>query len=313
MFRLPDSWVWDFWLAQDQDTYHLFYLYASRALQEPGRRHLQAGIGHAVSMDLVSWERVADAVVRGDSPSFDQTATWTGSVVQGPGGSWFMFYTGTTQLPDGTLRQQIGRATSTDLYHWVKDEQNPLVCADSRWYETLGGPVPWRDEHWRDPWVFADPAGDGWHMLITARANGGPLDERGVVGHATSGDLAHWQVQPPLPEPGAGFGQLEVFQLENVDGRWVLIFNCLASEFSAARAAAGGPGGVWAASAESALGPFDLAGATRLTDEGLYVGKVVRDPSGDWVFLAFENDDGDGGFVGSLTDPLRIGWAGDTL
>ena len=37
MFRLPDSWVWDFWLAKDQDTYHLFFLYASRALHDPDR------------------------------------------------------------------------------------------------------------------------------------------------------------------------------------------------------------------------------------------------------------------------------------
>ena len=28
---------------------------------------------------------------------------------------------------------------------------------------------------WRDPWVFPDPAGDGWHMLITARAAAGPV------------------------------------------------------------------------------------------------------------------------------------------
>ena len=50
-----------------------------------------------------------------------------------------MFYTGTTQTPDGPLIQQVGLATSTDLHHWVKDKRNPLVQADSRWYETLGG------------------------------------------------------------------------------------------------------------------------------------------------------------------------------
>jgi beta-fructofuranosidase len=261
----------------------------------------------------VAWERVADAIVRDDAPGFDQTATWTGSVIQGPDGTWSMFYTGTTRCEDGTLRQQVGRATSADLYHWVKDERNPLVCADPRWYETLGGADPWRDEHWRDPWVFADPGGDGYHMLITGRSNTGPPDERGVVGHAYSRDLADWEVRPPLSSPGAGFGQLEVFQVENVDGRWVLIFNCLDGELSAARSACGERGGVWVAAAESPLGPYDIAGATLLSDDRFYVGKLIRDPAGRWVLLAFVNKDENGDFVGDLTDPIPICWDGDQL
>ncbi len=313
MLHLPDSWLWDFWIARDDDTYHLFFLFASRALQDPDRRHLRAGVGHAVSTDLVHWERVADAIVRGDAPAFDQTATWTGSVVRDPDGSWSMFYTGTTRRDDGTLIQRVGRATSTDLYRWTKDERNPLVCADARWYERHGGALPWRDEHWRDPFVFPDPDGDGYHMLITARAASGPPDDRGVVGHAWSADLTDWEVRPPLSPPGAGFGQLEVFQVENIDGRWVLVFNCLADEFAATRAAAGGPGGVWVATAESALGPYDIAGATLLSDERLYVGKVVRDPDDRWVLLAFVNRDEYGGFVGNLTDPIPVGFAGDRL
>jgi len=32
MLRLPDSWVWDFWIAQDAatGTYHAFFLFASK-------------------------------------------------------------------------------------------------------------------------------------------------------------------------------------------------------------------------------------------------------------------------------------------
>jgi beta-fructofuranosidase len=39
MLRLPGAWVWDFWLADDGDRYHLFFLFASRALQDERRRH----------------------------------------------------------------------------------------------------------------------------------------------------------------------------------------------------------------------------------------------------------------------------------
>lgn len=78
MFKLPEAWVWDFWTVDDGDRYHLFFLYASRALRDPHARHYRASVGHAVSDDLVHWERVVDALVRSDAPAFDDLATWTG-------------------------------------------------------------------------------------------------------------------------------------------------------------------------------------------------------------------------------------------
>ncbi len=131
-----------------------------------------------------------------------------------------------------------------------------------------------------------------------------------MVGHARSADLLRWEAQPPLSQPGSGFGQLEVFQ---VDGRHVLIFNCLAGEFSAARRETGTRGAIWAATASSPLGPYDIAGAVPLTDDRFYVGKLVQDPVGNWVMLAFENVGPDGAFVGALSDPMPVRWDGDKL
>jgi beta-fructofuranosidase len=303
MLELPDSWVWDFWFAQGGDQYHLFFLYASRALHDPGRRHGRASVGHAVSDDLRNWTRLPDALVRGDAPAFDDAATWTGSVVRGPEGKWHMFYTGASAR-DGVFIQTIGLATSGDLITWDKYDENPVVSADPRWYEKYDG-TSWFDEAWRDPWVFADPDGDGWHMLITGRANYGPVDDRGVVGHARSRDLLQWEVQPPLSEPGAGFGHLEVFQVEVVEGRIVLLFNCLRSELSAAKKEISGSGGVWSLVADSVTGPFDISKATPLTDDSLYVGRLVRDCDGAWVLLAFHNEGSDG-FMGSISDPMPV-------
>ena len=141
MFTLPESWVWDFWLADDGEQYHLFFLYASRALHDPDRRHYRASIGHAVSSDLQDWTRVADALVRSDAPAFDDLATWTGSVVRHPDGTWFLFYTGSTLTPAGN-RQTIGYATSYhspsarstglvgDLSHVIRSSEvaYPIVC-----------------------------------------------------------------------------------------------------------------------------------------------------------------------------------------
>jgi beta-fructofuranosidase len=311
MLQLPDSWVWDFWFADDGETYHVFFLYSSRALHDPGRRHMRASIGHAVSSDLIRWERVPDALVRGDSPAFDDVATWTGSVVRAPDGIWHMFYTGVSEL-DGALIQRVGLATSADLVTWHKNGSSPVVSADSRWYERFGDST-WPDEAWRDPWVFADPDGDGWHMLITARASHGPVDDRGVVGHARSRDLLTWQVQPPLSQPGAGFGQLEVLQTEVIDGRTVMLFSCLKGELSASRKAAGSTGGVWTVSAASPLGPFDIASAVQLTDDSMYVGRLIKDRAQRWVMLAFHNNGPTGRFVGALSDPIPVVMTGKGL
>ncbi|WP_277207443.1 glycoside hydrolase family 68 protein [Isoptericola croceus] len=304
MFTLPDSWVWDFWFADDGERHHLFFLYASRALHDPDARHYRASIGHAVSDDLVEWTRVPDALVRGEQGSFDDLATWTGSVVRHQDGTWFLFYTGSTLTPAGNV-QRIGYATSSDLTTWHKAPENPVLAADGSWYETLAE-GQWHDEAFRDPWVLPDPDGDGWHMLLTARGRTGEAFERGVVGHAWSPDLRSWELRPPLTEVGQGFGQLEVNQVEVVDGRPVLLFSCLAADRPTDRRDASG--GVWAAPAESLLGPFDIAAAYPLTDASLYSGRLVRARDGGWRFLAFHHDGPDGSFVGSISDPMVVGW-----
>ena len=64
---------------------------------------------------------------------------------------------------DGRVRRsvQAGAESGTGL----------LIAADQRWYVTLSDLLGVSDT-WSDPFVFKDPAGDGWHMLITARATG---------------------------------------------------------------------------------------------------------------------------------------------
>jgi beta-fructofuranosidase len=301
MFRLPSSWVWDFWFADDGSTYHLYFLKASRALVDPDRRHLRASIGHATSDDLVTWTEQADAIVPGDEPAWDDQATWTGSVIRADG-TWWMFYTGVDREARG-LVQRIGYATSADLFSWSKPEPPVVIGTDPRWYETLEQQA-WRDEAWRDPWVFR--ADDGWHMLITARARAGDPAGRGVVGHARSDDLRSWTVGPPLSEPDSGFGQLEVFQLAEVDGRAVLLFNCGGQDMSGD---SGARGGVWAVNAPAdGVGPFDVASAYRLADERLYVGRLIQRRNGTWVMLAFRNEDAEGRFLGEITDPIPVGW-----
>ncbi|MDF2990490.1 MAG: beta-fructosidase [Microbacterium sp.] len=313
MFDLADSYVWDFWFADDGDHYHLFFLYASRALHDPEDRHYRASVGHAVSTDLVSWERVADALVRGGADDFDALATWTGSTVRRADGTWFLFYTGSRLSADGRNVQRIGYATSDDLFTWHKNPENPVLEADGEIYERLAT-TEWHDEAFRDPWVFADPSGAGWHMFVTARSTHGELNGRGVVAHAVSHDLEHWELREPVSEPTPeGFGQLEVTQVEEVDGRPVLLFSCMPAQATDAVRARHPHGAVWAVAADSVLGPFDISTATPLTDDDLYVGRLIQDRAGVWQLLAFRNVGTDGRFVGGIIDPLPVGWEGDRL
>lgn len=309
MLRLAASWVWDFWIADDGEQYHLFFLKAPRALLDPDRRHWRAAIGHATSTDLTTWTEHADAVIPDDSPTFDDLATWTGSVVRDDTGMWRMFYTAVSRA-EGGLNQRISSVVSDDLFTWRRESDRQVLEPDARWYETAET-RKWPDQAWRDPWVFRDR--DNWHMLITARASHGDPDNRGVIGHATSPDLIHWTVQPPLSEPGAGFGHIEVVQTVFVDGKPVGLFSCLASDLAHERHAEDPVGGIWAFPADSQAGPFRLADAYRLTDERLYVGRLVQDRAGQWQILAFRNDDGNGGWIGEITDPQPVRWVNGRL
>ena len=217
-------------MASHGDEVHVFYLQAPRSLGDPRARHRNATVGHAVSTDLRRWTVLPDALGRGPAGSFDDLATWTGSVLPHDG-RWRMFYTGVSTVDDG-MAQRIGMAESFDLVRWRRMDAPPLA-ADPRWYEKPGPPG---EEAWRDPWVFADETTGLFHMLITARSRSGPLDGRGVIGHASSPDLDVWAVGPPLSEPGE-FTSLEVPQLVSVEGTWYVLFSAQAHDHSAARLA----------------------------------------------------------------------------
>ncbi|THV43078.1 glycoside hydrolase family 68 protein [Glycomyces buryatensis] len=312
MLKLADHWVWDSWYATDDEgRHHGFFLRASRALQEEGRRHLRASIGHAVSEDMQDWTLLPDALVFDDGPSWDDLATWTGSVVRDDAGRWRMFYTGVSRAEDGKV-QRIGSAVSDDLVVWQRNP-GPLVEADPRFYEQYNESSGWFDEACRDPWVFRDPAGDGWHMLFTARVAGAePARQRGVVGHARSRDLGEWEVLEPLSVPDAlGFGQIEVTQLHRVDGQWLLLFCCGPGEAADERRALGEQGDNYVVPVENFLDGFDIAKARPFEHESLYAARL-HDIDGQAHLIGFRNLEG-GEFVGELTDPIPVRWDGERL
>lgn len=298
--RLPESWVWDCWFAFDGEFHHAFYLRASRGLYDPERRHHHTYVGHSRSRDLIAWETLPDALAPSEPGAADDWTTWTGSVVRDEAGLWHMFYTGRTRADGGHI-QRVVHATSADLIVWDKNP-HVVIEADATWYEVLEDGV-WTDVTWRDPWVF--PGSDGrWWMYITARHDHGDSSGRGAVGLATSADLLHWQVQPPLTANDCGFAQMEVLQSEVVDGvpvlMWCVGFNELCEEFQAKF----GAGGVFSAVGASTEGPFDIRQASRFPHDSLYAARLVQH-DGQWFLMGFRNYE-NGLFIGELCDPIAV-------
>lgn len=298
-FVVEGSFVWDFWLAYDEThrLHHLFHLHAPSSLGDPELRHRSARIGHAVSADLRTWTRRPDPLPPGSG--FDDLASWTGCTLWG-GDRWWLFSTGLAHADDG-LVQRIGAATSADLESWTRTD---LVLGTDPEHYQLSCP-DWPEESWRDPWVVRGEDGR-WHMYVTARDASG-VPGCGVVGHAVSTDLLTWEVRPPLSTATGRFEWLEVMQLARVEDRWVLLFSCLSDQMPGSSP---GAGGVWSVPVAGPGEPVDVDAAVRLTDESLYVGKVIAH-AGTSYFLAFRNRGPDDTFVGGITDPMPVTWRAD--
>lgn len=300
--RLADRWVWDFWYVEVEEVVHLFYLQAPRTLGDPDLRHRNARVGHAVSTDLRTWEVLPDPLAGGPAGAFDDVATWTGSIVRGPD-AWYLLYTGLSSRDDGRV-QRIGLATSTDLERFERFGDAPVLVPDPTWYETDGS-GPHGATAWRDPYVFADPSGSGYHALFTARRPTGPTTTRGVIGHAVSPNLRNWEVRPPLASP-AGFAEMEVPQVVDRGDSTLLVFCTTDQHVSAVRrVAAGGrvPTGTYVCRGAGPLGPFDVPEEAVMSPiTPLYAGKLIR-RGGEWFLLGFV-DRVDGAFVGELSDPI---------
>ena len=311
VYQPEHHYLWDFWVAprrSPDDPYHLFHLQAPRTIASPHDRHWVATVGHAVSRDLVAWEPRPTALGPGAPGAWDDMAIWTGCVVD-HGGVYYLFYTGISTRERGRV-QRIGVATSTDLETWERHPANPVLTADPRHYATLG-PPPWDWEACRDPWVVADPDGDGFLLYHTANAAGLDHERAGVVGAARSADLVAWEPLPPVTELGA-HGMLEVPQLVRTAGRWHLLY-CTFRHTPAHLARAGSPGawfGTHYLTGPGPRGPFRAIADDLLAADAAgtyYAGRVVEDgPDGATVFLAFRQWDPAGGFVGALSDPSPL-------
>ncbi|MFE1324229.1 mucin-1 [Streptomyces sp. NPDC058735] len=228
---------------------------------------METSYGRATSADLVHWEPQGTAFGNGLPGRFDQQAVWTmHAFPHGTGTA--MLYTAVSGLtPGGWPLQSVGLAYSdrTDGTGWRRHGTGPVAEADPRWYRTgerMG---------WRDPFVVRDDESDGWVMVICAADASLPVEVSGCVAWATSDDLEHWTVHPPLVSPG-DVDELECPVLERLDdGSWLLLGSIGATR------------GFEAWTAPRLRGPWTRRGP--LGPTGAYAPRVAAAPDGSRVVL----------------------------
>lgn len=178
-------------------------------------------IAHSISTDGFHWQAADPALFTGANGQFDDDMLWTMQVVKHPHREQFlMYYTGCCRREHGQI-QRIGLATSTDLMHWKRHSEKPILEAAAPHYHSSLDRVGFVS--FRDPFVFWDEDGQ-WHMVFTARTAHGDRFLSGCIGHATSADGFDWQLQPPLFAPGE-WEDLEVPAIVRGPKGWALFFN----------------------------------------------------------------------------------------
>jgi beta-fructofuranosidase len=217
-----------------------------------------------------------------------------------------MYYTAISTAGHGIRDQRIGLAESDDLFTWRRVGTTPILLPDTRWYKTLGLQGNPASETWRDPFVFRDPDGVGWHMLVTARAAGREQFDDGVLAYARSEDMLTWEVDAAVSTP-AGFGEVEVAQVRVVEGRPVLVFTCHPYQQAPWRKERDGHFSTWSVAGGSLFGPWDMAHAAPFTAEPhLFAAPLVQERSGRWVLVGFRNREPEGIYDFEIGDPVPV-------
>jgi hypothetical protein len=218
-FRPVGGKVADFATARLDGRDHFFYI--ERRLQEgtpfyPGH---EIYFGHASTPDFFEWE-VHDPVMIVRENSWEEAHVWA-PVILPDRGEFIMAYTGLNR----ELSQNIGLASSRDLFHWKRWKSNPISpCKGAKW-------AYWTEDDicsCRDPDLVRYD--DRVWMSYTANTKEGAS----CIALTSTTDFKKWKDHGPIiVGPTSGYepkltgghaqGSFESASLSYRHGRWLLI------------------------------------------------------------------------------------------
>jgi len=249
----PPEGMWDTWVLQDGEDYHLFFLAGGN-------------IGRAVSKDLIHWKHLPPIMKMGQKGDWDGGGmSMTGSTVR-HGDTYYLCYG--SRAP-GT---PIGLLESKDLMNWTRVGDDPVLTVQP----------PYRPGHWRDLspiWNEEKHHWDGYLFGVHGETG------RPSIAHVTSQDFLNWNYQEPLfisdryRRDNDGFIYLEVPDQFEMGGKSYVTFSSIRSRknFTSGRPDASG---TWYLVADSKEGPYRVPEKPLLLGSGMgrfdhYVGRTI--------------------------------------
>jgi len=163
-------------LIQWNGVYHLFYQYNPH-----GPFHGTIHWGHASSVDLVHWKHLPIALEPTPGAT-DAGGCWSGCAIDA-GGVPIVMYTGVTSQGSSFRETQCIATGTSDLIHWTKHPNNPVIAAPPPDLEVIG---------FRDPFVWRED--DHWCCIIGT----GIAGVGGAILLYHSPDLLHWEYRGVL-------------------------------------------------------------------------------------------------------------------
>jgi hypothetical protein len=215
-------------------------------------------------------------------------------------GVYHMFYTGS----DAQNNQAIGLASSSDLRHWDKYPNNPLVSPGA-WSDRAVG----RDVAGRDGMVYADQERGRYLMYYTATL----ADGRACIALAQSPDLYTWEdLGPTYIEDDRSYNRCESPYLVRHNDSYYLFYSAKGgpkskgfpasdfAHFDIEYLVAATPTGPWVRSANHTLLERWTCASEHPTFDGVtYMLYIVQEQLGNIWGASF------------LSDPKRLAWLPD--
>jgi hypothetical protein len=157
--------------------YRMWYV----GLGEPANSFRSFRIGHATSIDGVTWQRTGmPTFALGKRGAWDEMWTSHVNVVADPKAGFHMFYFGsaTADYREGIEIQRgaIGHAYSPDGLTWTRNPANPILAPRDGGVDawSVGGPTALIEDGKLRLWYFGSPTGGLASQVILAEAKCGP-------------------------------------------------------------------------------------------------------------------------------------------